>query len=91
MDGMDNGMDADADAASRRRWADRSDACDRCAGGRRCRWGCLEEKKKKIAEEKALEGELEEELDNELGEPEMTTADVSEDETKDVEKNKTII
>lgn len=43
-------------------------------------------KKKKIAEEKALEDELEEELDNELGEPEMTTADVSEDETKDVEK-----
>ena len=43
-------------------------------------------KKKKIGEEKALEDELEEELDNELGEPEMTTADVSEDETKDVEK-----
>ena len=43
-------------------------------------------KKKKIAGEKALEDELEEELDNELGEPEMTTADVSEDETKDVEK-----
>ena len=40
----------------------------------------------KIAGEKALEDELEEELDNELGEPEMTTADVSEDETKDVEK-----
>ena len=60
---------------------------DRCAG-----WAQVsvvvvwKRKKKKIGEEKALDDELEEELDNELGEPEMTTADVSEDETKDVEK-----
>ena len=87
MDGMDNGMDADADAAQ-------AGGAGRIApmlviaalvgaGAGVVVW---KRKKKKIAEEKALEDELEEELDNELGEPEMTTADVSEDETKDVEK-----
>lgn len=87
MDGMDNGMDADADAAQ-------AGGAGRIApmlviaalvgvGVGVVVW---KRKKKKIAEEKALEGELEEELDNELGEPEMTKADVSEDETKDVEK-----
>ena len=85
-DGMD-GMDADADAAQ-------AGGAGRIApmlviaalvgaGAGVVVW---KRKKKKIAEEKALEDELEEELDNELGEPEMTTADVSEDETKDVEK-----
>ena len=87
MDGMDNGMDADADAAQ-------AGGAGRIApmlviaalvgaGAGVVVW---KRKKKKIGEEKALEDELEEELDNELGEPEMTTADVSEDETKDVEK-----
>ena len=87
MDGMDNGMDADADAAQ-------AGGAGRIApmlviaalvgaGAGVIVW---KRKKKKIAGEKALEDELEEELDNELGEPEMTTADVSEDETKDVEK-----
>ena len=87
MDGMDNGMDADADAAQ-------AGGAGRIApmlviaalvgaGAGGVVW---KRKKKKIGEEKALEDELEEELDNELGEPEMTTADVSEDETKDVEK-----
>lgn len=86
MDGMDNGMDADADAAQ-------AGGAGRIApmlviaalvgaGVGVVVW----KRKKKIAGEKALEDELEEELDNELGEPEMTTADVSEDETKDVEK-----
>ena len=86
MDGMDNGMDADADAAQ-------AGGAGRIApmlviaalvgaGAGVVVW----KRKKKIAGEKALEDELEEELDNELGEPEMTTADVSEDETKDVEK-----
>ena len=87
MDGMDNGMDADADAAQ-------AGGAGRIApmlviaalvgaGAGVIVW---KRKKKKIAGEKALEDELEEELDNELGEPEMTTAVVSEDETKDVEK-----
>ena len=86
MDGMDNGMDADTDAAQ-------AGGAGRIApmlviaalvgaGVGVVVW----KRKKKIAGEKALEDELEEELDNELGEPEMTTADVSEDETKDVEK-----
>lgn len=86
MDGMDNGMDADADAAQ-------AGGAGRIApmlviaalvgaGVGVVVW----KRKNKIAGEKALEDELEEELDNELGEPEMTTADVSEDETKDVEK-----
>lgn len=86
MDGMDNGMDADADAAQ-------AGGAGRIApmlviaalvgaGVGVVVW----KRKKKVAGEKALEDELEEELDNELGEPEMTTADVSEDETKDVEK-----
>lgn len=87
MDGMDNGMDADADAAQ-------AGGAGRIAPmlviaalvGAGVGVVVWKRKKKKIAEEKALEGELEEELDNELGEPEMTTADVSEDETKDVEK-----
>ena len=85
-DGMD-GMDADADAAQ-------AGGAGRIApmlviaalvgaGAGVVVW---KRKKKKIGEEKALEDELEEELDNELGEPEMTTADVSEDETRDVEK-----
>ena len=39
-----------------------------------------------MAEEMALENELEEELDSEPDEPEMTTADVLEDETTDDEK-----
>lgn len=87
MDGMGDGMDADADAAQ-------AGGAGRLApmlviaalvgaGAGVLVW---KRKKKKMAEEKALEDELEEELDNELGEPEMTTADVSEDETKDVEK-----
>lgn len=87
MDGMDNGMDADADAAQ-------AGGAGRIAPmlviaalvGAGVGVVVWKRKKKKIAEEKALEGELEEELDNELGEPEMTKADVSEDETKDVEK-----
>lgn len=87
MDGMDNGMDADADAAQ-------AGGAGRIAPmlviaalvGAGVGVVVWKRKKKKIAEEKALEDELEEELDNELGEPEMTTADVSEDETKDVEK-----
>lgn len=87
MDGMDNGMDADADAAQ-------AGGAGRIAPmlviaalvGAGVGVVVWKRKKKKIAEEKALEGELEEELDNELGEPEMTTADISEDETKDVEK-----
>ena len=87
MDGMDNGMDADADAAQ-------AGGAGRIAPmlviaalvGAVAGVVVWKRKKKKIAEEKALEDELEEELDNELGEPEMTTADVSEDETKDVEK-----
>ena len=87
MDGMDNGMDADADAAQ-------AGGAGRIAPmlviaalvGAGVGVVVWKRKKKKIAGEKALEDELEEELDNELGEPEMTTADVSEDETKDVEK-----
>ena len=87
MDGMDNGMDADADAAQ-------AGGAGRIAPmlviaalvGAGVGVVVWKRKKKKIGEEKALEDELEEELDNELGEPEMTTADVSEDETKDVEK-----
>ena len=87
MDGMDNGMDADADAAQ-------AGGAGRIAPmlviaalvGAVAGVVVWKRKKKKIGEEKALEDELEEELDNELGEPEMTTADVSEDETKDVEK-----
>ena len=87
MDGMDNGMDADADAAQ-------AGGAGRIAPmlviaalvGAGVGVVVWKRKRKKIAEEKALEDELEEELDNELGEPEMTTADVSEDETKDVEK-----
>ena len=87
MDGMDNGMDADADAAQ-------PGGAGRIAPmlviaalvGAGVGVVVWKRKKKKIAGEKALEDELEEELDNELGEPEMTTADVSEDETKDVEK-----
>lgn len=86
MDGMGDGMDADADAPQ-------AGGTGRIAlvlviaalvgaGVGVVVW----KRKKKIAGEKALEDELEEELDNELGEPEMTTADVSEDETKDVEK-----
>ena len=86
MDGMGDGMDADADAPQ-------AGGAGRIApmlviaalvgaGVGVVVW----KRKKKIAGEKALEDELEEELDNELGEPEMTTADVSEDETKDVEK-----
>lgn len=87
MDGMDNSMDADADAAQ-------AGGAGRIAPmlviaalvGAGVGVVVWKRKKKKIAGEKALEDELEEELDNELGEPEMTTADVSEDETKDVEK-----
>ena len=87
MDGMDNGMDADADAAQ-------AGGAGRIAPmlviaalvGAGVGVVVWKRKKKKIAEEKALEDELEEELDSELGEPEMTRADVSEDETKDVEK-----
>ena len=87
MDGMDNGMDADTDAAQ-------AGGAGRIAPmlviaalvGAGVGVVVWKRKKKKIGEEKALEDELEEELDNELGEPEMTTADVSEDETKDVEK-----
>lgn len=87
MDGMDNGMDADADAAQ-------AGGAGRIAPmlviaalvGAGVGVVVWKRKKKKIAGEKALEDELEEELDNELGELEMTTADVSEDETKDVEK-----
>lgn len=87
MDGMDNSMDADADAAQ-------AGGAGRIAPmlviaalvGAGVGVVVWKRKKKKIGEEKALEDELEEELDNELGEPEMTTADVSEDETKDVEK-----
>ena len=87
MDGMDNGMDADADAAQ-------AGGAGRIAPmlviaalvGAVAGVVVWKRKKKKIGEEKALEDELEEELDNELGEPEMTTADVSEDETRDVEK-----
>lgn len=87
MDGMDNGMDADADAAQ-------AGGAGRIAPmlviaalvGAGVGVVVWKRKKKKIVEEKALEDELEEELDNELGEPEMTRADVSEDETKDVEK-----
>lgn len=87
MDRMDNGMDADADAAQ-------AGGAGRIAPmlviaalvGAGVGVVVWKRKKKKIAGEKALEDELEEELDNELGEPEMTTADVSEDETKDVEK-----
>ena len=87
MDGMDNGMDADADAAQ-------AGGAGRIAPmlviaalvGAGVGVVVWKRKKKKIAGEKVLEDELEEELDNELGEPEMTTADVSEDETKDVEK-----
>ena len=87
MDGMDNGMDADTDAAQ-------AGGAGRIAQmlviaalvGAGVGVVVWKRKKKKIGEEKALEDELEEELDNELGEPEMTTADVSEDETKDVEK-----
>lgn len=87
MDGMDNGMDVDADAAQ-------AGGAGRIAPmlviaalvGAGVGVVVWKRKKKKIAGEKALEDELEEELDNELGEPEMTTADVSEDETKDVEK-----
>lgn len=87
MDGMDNGMDTDADAAQ-------AGGAGRIAPmlviaalvGAGVGVVVWKRKKKKIAGEKALEDELEEELDNELGEPEMTTADVSEDETKDVEK-----
>ena len=87
MDGMDNGMDADADAAQ-------AGGAGRIAPmlviaalvGAGVGVVVWKRKKKKIAGEKALEDELEEELDNELGEPEMTTADASEDETKDVEK-----
>lgn len=87
MDGMDDGMDADADAAQ-------AGGAGRLAPmlviaalvGAGAGVFVWKRKKKKMAEEKALEDELEEELDNELGEPEMTTADVSEDETKDVEK-----
>ena len=79
MDGMDNGMDADADAAQ-------AGGAGRIAPMLVIAAMVWKRKKKKIAGEKALEDELEEELDNELGEPEMTTADVSEDETKDVEK-----
>lgn len=87
MDGMDNGMDADADAAQ-------AGGAGRIAPmlviaalvGAGVGVVVWKRKKKKIAGEKALEDELEEELDNELGEPEMTTADVSEDETKDAEK-----
>ena len=52
MDGMDNGMDACRCGASGRRWADRSDACDRCAGGRRCRCSCLEEEKEENSRRK---------------------------------------
>ena len=87
MDGMDNGMDADADAAQ-------AGGAGRIAPmlviaalvGAVAGVVVWKRKKKKIGEEKALEDELEEELDNEMGEPEMTTADVSEDETRDVEK-----
>ena len=87
MDGMDNSMDADADAAQ-------AGGAGRIAPmlviaalvGAGVGVVVWKRKKKKIGEEKALEDELEEELDNELGEPEMTTADVSEGETKDVEK-----
>lgn len=85
MDGMDNGMDADAaQAGGAGRIAPMLVIAALVgAGAGVVVW---KRKKKKIGEEKALEDELEEELDNELGEPEMTTADVSEDETKDVEK-----
>ena len=85
MDGMDNGMDADAaQAGGAGRIAPMLVIAALVGAG----VGVVvwKRKKKKIAGEKALEDELEEELDNELGEPEMTTADVSEDETKDVEK-----
>ena len=85
MDGMDNGMDADAaQAGGAGRIAPMLVIAALVGAGA----GVIvwKRKKKKIAGEKALEDELEEELDNELGEPEMTTADVSEDETKDVEK-----
>lgn len=87
MDGMGDGMDADADAVQvggAGRLAPMLVIAALVGAGA----GVLvwKRKKKKMAEEKALENELEEELDNELGEPEMTTADVSEDETKDVEK-----
>ena len=87
MDGMDNGMDADADAAQ-------AGGAGRIAPmlviaalvGAVAGVVVWKRKKKKIGEEKALEDEVGEDLDHERGEPEMTTADVSEDETRDVEK-----
>ena len=86
MDGMDNGMDADADAQAGGAGRIAPMLVIAALVGAGAGVVVWKRKKKKIGEEKALEDELEEELDNELGEPEMTTADVSEDETKDVEK-----
>ena len=88
MDGMDDSMDADADAVQKG-GAGRMVAMFVIAALVGSVAGVLvwKRKKKKMAAEKALKDELENELDSELGEPEMTTVDALERE-KNNDENK---
>lgn len=89
MDGMDNGMDADADAAQAG-GAGRIAPMLVIAALVGAGIGVLvwKRKKKKMAAEKALENDLDEELDSRRDEPEITT-DISENEKKEVDEEET--
>lgn len=89
MDGMGDGMDADADApqaGGAGRIAPMLVIAALVGAG----IGVLvwKRKKKKMAAEKALENDLDEELDSRRDEPEITT-DISENEKKEVDEEET--
>lgn len=89
MDGMGDGMDADADApqagGAGRMALVLVSAALVGAGIGVLVW---KRKKKKMAAEKALENDLDEELDSRRDEPEITT-DISENEKKEVDEEET--
>lgn len=89
MDGMGDGMDADADAPQAG-GAGRMALVLVIAALVGSGIGVLvwKRKKKKMAAEKALENDLDEELDSRRDEPEITT-DISENEKKEVDEEET--
>lgn len=89
MDGMGDGMDADADAPQAG-GAGRMALVLVIAALVGAGIGVLvwKRKKKKMAAEKALENDLDEELDSRRDEPEITT-DISENEKKEVDEEET--